>query len=213
MKKLFLGLALFVAAIAPAIPVTGLPYEAVRVVSFEGEKYCSAVVIEPGKALTASHCLRKHMEIDGLPVDRITAAADERDIAVVIVPGLKCPCAQRGVRPAKGDQVIAVGFPADREGERVISPAARVRYVGPLNVEFPNLPFDPREMKQEYIVTDAAIITHGYSGGALFAIQNGEWRFIGVNAIGVPEGPCVPYVGCGKEIGSGFVPVDIAKDF
>lgn len=211
MKLLLAALAVAM-LLTVAIPTHGasLPFEAVRVLSVGEMKYCSAVVIEPEVALTAGHCLQRHMKVDGKKVDVIVAPADGKDIAVLQVPGLQCPCVSRGVRPAEGDQVLAVGYPVDREGNRNISPVARVKAVGRIADIVPNLPETP-DSNETYIVTDAAIIDHGDSGGGLFAMQDGEWRVIGINAIGIPEGPCKPFVGCGKEIGSGFVPVDLAE--
>lgn len=203
--------AVTVGAPATSRPVDGLPYEAVRVVAAEDVQLCSAVTVAPGRALTAKHCLQRGMTVDGYKVEKIVTSAGYDDIAVLHVPGLVCPCVAPGVRPAKGDQVIAVGFPADREGNRAISAVARVHSVGALRESFPALPW--REAEEHFIVSDAPIITHGDSGGGLFSLQDGEWKVIGINAIGVPAGPCLPFVGCGPEIGSGFVPVDLAEKF
>jgi S1-C subfamily serine protease len=208
MKFILLCLAIFATA-AGARP-GGLPYEAVRAITdSDGAKFCSAVVVAPGLAFTAQHCVTQGLRVDGRQVSTIVMSGDYKDIAVLHVTGLQCPCVPLGVRPAKGDQVLAVGFPVDREGERTISPVAQVRFVGPLKEVVPFLGEFPQAL-DDYIITDAAIITHGYSGGALLAMQNGEWKVVGINAIGIPEGPCVPFLGCGKEIGSGFVPVDVA---
>lgn len=213
MKYLALGLAVAFAALATAIEAApGFPHAAVRAVSVDDTKFCSAVVVAPGVALTAGHCLQRNLQVDGRKVESVKLPVDGKDIAVLRVPGLKCPCVARGVRPVKGDQVIAVGFPVDREGNRVVSPVARVTAVGPLQSVAPSFPDSPHAA-EHYIVTDAAIIDHGDSGGGLFAMQQGQWKVIGINAIGIPEGPCRPWIGCGKEVGSGFVPVDVAEKF
>jgi S1-C subfamily serine protease len=215
MKLVALVLAVVaILAVGPVQSTDSLPYDTVRMVRLQDHQHCSAVVIAPGIALTAAHCLQRHITVDGLKVDGIVAPADDKDIAVLRVPGLKCPCAVRGVRPAKGDQVLAVGFPANRDGEQAISPVARVRSVGELRLEFPFLA-DMEESAEHFIVTDAPIVSHGDSGGALFSMQNGSWKVVGITAIGIPdpEVPCMPFVGCTKEIASGFVPVDLAEKF
>jgi S1-C subfamily serine protease len=221
MKLIVLGLLAVVfatgaARLSPDVSVkagSGFPLEAVRAISdSDGSKFCSSVVIAPGVALTAKHCVAADLRVDSRKVSKIVMPADYKDIAVLHVPGLVCPCVPLGVRPAKGDQVLAVGFPVDRNGERTVSPVARIRYVGALKEEFGILGDFPQAL-EDYIITDAAIITHGYSGGALLAMQGGEWKVVGINAVGVPEGPCVPFLGCGKEVASGFVPVDVAKGF
>jgi S1-C subfamily serine protease len=204
-------LAVVLAVVTVVAVPSPLPHQAARKVTTGGEAYCSAVVISPGVALTAGHCLRRPMEVDGIKVTTVVAHANTTDVAVLRVPGLKCPCVALGVRPAKGDQVLAVGFPGDRDGERVISPVARVKFVGALRGSEFGFLGDMPDMDDPYIVTDAAIVTNGDSGGALLAMQGGEWKVVGITAIGIPEGPCLPFVGCGKEIASGFVPVDQAE--
>jgi S1-C subfamily serine protease len=191
--------------------VDTLPADAVRVVAVEDTKFCSAVVIAPGVALTAGHCLQRNLTVDGLKVDVVVTAPDGKDIAVLRVPGLECPCAERGVRPAQGDKVLAIGFPVDREGNRIVSPEAGVQAVGALRLVAPSFPPSPHA-DEDYIRTDAAIIDHGDSGGGLFARQNGVWKVVGINALGIPEGPCTMF-SCGKEVGSAFVPVDVADKF
>lgn len=209
---------LLLAALAAALLFTvavpanaGPPFEAVRAItSAVSGNICSAVVVEPGVALTAAHCLQRGLSIDGFAVYSITAFGDSKDIARLNVPGLSCPCAATGSRPAVGDQVLAAGFPLAAEGARVVSPVARVAFIGNVRQYIPDF---PGELSNEtYIITDAAIIDHGDSGGALFSLRDGEWRVVGINAIGVPDvSSCMPFVGCAKEIGSGFVPADLVE--
>lgn len=216
MKKLFavVSAALLFAALSVQSSIAP-PFDAVRVVSKDGDKFCSAVVIKPDVAITAAHCLQNGMMVDGIAAQSVEMWLTTKDIAVLHVPGLECPCATPGARPAKGDQVLAVGFPADREGERVVSPVARVASVGPLREALPVIvnPADP-QLDAHYIVTDANIINAGDSGGALFSMQDGEWRVVGINAIGIPDpSSCQPWAGCSKYLSSGFVPVDLAEAF
>lgn len=215
MKKLFAAATALILVALPVQSSIAPPFDAVRVVSNDGNKYCSAVVIKRNVAITAAHCLQNGMAVDGLPAQSVEMWLTHKDIAVLHVPGLKCPCATPGVRPAKGDQVLAVGFPAAGGGERVVSPVARVTHVGALRDALPVIgdPTNPM-LDAHYIVTDANIINAGDSGGALFSMQNGEWRVIGINAIGIPDpSSCRPWVGCEKYLSSGFVPVDLAEAF
>jgi hypothetical protein len=191
------------------------PFGAVRVVSKGDTKFCSAVVVSPGVAITAAHCLQNGMAVDGLGAQSVERWLTNKDIAVLHVYGLKCPCAKLGARPAKGDQVLAVGFPADREGEQAISAVARVASVGALRDALPAI-FDQTDptLDSIYIVTDTNIINPGDSGGALFSMQDGEWRVIGINAIRISDpSSCNPFIGCSRYLSSGFVPVDLVNPF
>jgi hypothetical protein len=185
------------------------PVESVRVVtSSEGDKYCSAVVIAPNFALTARHCTAIGMAIDGIVVAYISVAGSQAvDIALVNVPGLKCPCAALGGRPVYGTRVVAIGFPGRLEGERRMTEAATVNYIGSAITIAPWMAH-PLSINGVFIFTDKAIIDSGDSGGGLFAFQGGQWVLVGINAIGVPQAS-----GSKAEQSSGFTPVDAAAAF
>lgn len=206
MKKLIVALALFLASFLAAAQ----PADTVRVVQdADSDKICSAVVVAPGVALTARHCLSTGMAVDGLAADHVRAPASAYvDIAVVIVPGLKCPCAVIGGRPIHGATVVAIGYPTALEGARRTTEPARVNYVGTIATIAPWMSH-PIAANAVFIVTDKPIIQSGDSGGGLFTIQNGQWVLVGINAVGVP----VSAAQRDKEQASGFTPVDLGSKF
>lgn len=111
-----LALVLFSAAPQAAMaPITEqIAFASVRKVvvgeaPFQGA--CSAVVISPGAAYTAKHCLREVLTVDGLPVTEAYSVPN-KDLGLLTVPGLRCPCTKfRKVAPQRGDKLFAVGFP------------------------------------------------------------------------------------------------------
>lgn len=218
MKYLTAAIYAFAAAVllTVALPTHGSnlpPVDAVRLMTVEGEHACSAVVIAPNVALTAGHCLRPddEMRVDGKLVTVVKFPAG-KDIAVLRVPGLACPCVSFGVKPQKGDQIIAVGYPGDREGEREVSAVARVKDVTELNNVWPlPEPLPAKVGDDEYIFSDP-VIRPGYSGGAAFSMQDGEWRVVGINAISIGQPGTCNFFGCAEWLYSGYVPVEQVKD-
>lgn len=117
---------------------------------------CSAVMIAPGRAMTAKHCT--DMPAPKLIVNGreyvVTEAysRSDADIAVLIVPGAPCPCAPMGARPVQQDEpVTAVGYPFG---------AIQVLVSGPVQgralIE-----------GQEYIISTVRVAP-GMSGGGVF---------------------------------------------
>jgi hypothetical protein len=206
-----LAAALLLTVALPTHPAENeLPTASVRVVATaETDKVCSAVVIAPGYALTARHCLSAGMSVDGIVVDAVTLpAVTTKDIALLHAPGLRCPCATLGGRPAIGTRVVAVGFPHTLKGEQRISESANVTYIGSPVTLAPWLAPYALVVNSVFIFTNKAILASGDSGGGLFAVQGGRWVLVGINAIGLPAAPH-------KELeqASGFTPVDFAVPF
>jgi S1-C subfamily serine protease len=204
----FLKLAVAVAVLFLAGCVrTGvvLPTETVRIIRVGESQMCSAVVIRPGVALTARHCLSQGITVDGKPVAFVVAPMDEgKDIAVISAPGLECPCALVGRRPAVGDKIVAVGFPGGAEGRQDVS-AGTVRAVGSVAEIAPWIAEHPLAA-HTFILSDVPMLEGGESGGGLFAVQDGKWRLVGINVIGVPSAPMYG----APELASGFTPLDFA---
>jgi S1-C subfamily serine protease len=212
-KRLAAGAVLLIAALLLSGSSTiAPPYKAVRMITnADGAQRCSAVVIKPGMAYTARHCLDEGgIYVDGHRVEEaITYRATTPDVAVIFAPGLECPCADVGVSPAVGDQTLAVGFAGTLNGEYRITEVGTVKHVGPLNVFAPWIGEENGDFATaQYIITNP-IIEPGDSGGALFSMQNGEWRLVGITSIGLYEpASCVPFFGCATLLASGFVPVE-----
>lgn len=208
MKFLFVLAAALLMTVA--VPTQAAPADTVRAIAnAETDKVCSAVVIAPDYALTARHCLSADMSVDGIVVDSVTLPASKfKDIALILAPGLRCPCATLGGRPAVGTRVVAVGFPGKLNGERRISEPASVTYIGSAVILAPWFRL-PESISGVFIFTDKPIISNGDSGGGLFAVQGGRWVLVGINSIGLPASPTDRE----REQASGFTPVDIAASF
>ena len=130
---------------------------------YEEGASCSAVMIAPGLARTAAHCLKMTspvVTIDGYDY-RVTEgyAASPRDVAVLIIPGAPCPCARVADTALEiGDPVVAAGYPNGI--------ALTVTY-GEMQARVV-LPQDG----QEYLLVTARAMP-GHSGGGVFN-QYGE---------------------------------------
>jgi S1-C subfamily serine protease len=216
MKRLFAVVGAVLALFTVPASSDSFPHATVRHLLLEGEQHCSAVVIRPGKVLTAKHCLAAAdapamLTVDGLPAVG-GAIIDSADIASLDIPGVQCPCAEVGKLPKVGDSVIAVGFGFGDEPEkaRTISPVGRVFMVDLLKKFLPSAEGDPLG-EALYIIVDAPIVQPGDSGGGLFARQDGRWKLVGINSLLLfrPDSPeCNPFFGCrGRGDASGFVPI------
>ena len=124
----------------------------------DGMQTCSAVMLAPGRAVTAAHCTdmtTPTLEVNGVkyPVTEAYANTD-RDLAILIVPGAPCPCATVGtIAPNEGDGVAVVGYPYG---------IARVVTYGEVQARIVN-----SEDKREYVLTTASGAP-GNSGGGVF---------------------------------------------
>lgn len=160
------------------------PAATVRKMHSDGQFVCSAVVIAPGKALTAKHCIAngEGTHVDGKRIEMMRFSPTQ-DLAALEVPGLECPCAVVDrAPPAVKSTVRIVGYPSGvlEDIERV------VLAVGPASDVFPELNVDDRPR-----IWTPPGIRMGFSGGGTFARRDGVWRLVGVNSVFV--GPRTPF--------------------
>lgn len=129
---------------------------------------CSAVVIAPGVALTAKHCVDSipEMKVDGKAVVGSVSHLTQ-DISRLTVPGLDCPCVDVStVAPQRDETVIVVGW---LYGDMLIT--SRGEYGGV---------FTNPDDKQGYGIY-MGLVGHGMSGGGVFRVfVTGEVRLVGI---------------------------------
>lgn len=126
---------------------------------------CSAVVVAPGYALTALHCEQAiDPKVDGHPVT-VWRKFSAKDIAVVKVPGLACPCASAGAKALAGERVSAIGFPYN---------------IG-LLLSYGESQGDVIYDDETYLLHTAATMP-GMSGGGVFVIREGRVWLVAITS-------------------------------
>ena len=130
----------------------------------------SAVVVAPEIALTAGHCAdipSPQLELENgllLPAESVYALKD-RDLAVMIVPGLECPCAFIDYdHPALKDEIAyAVGYPFN------LIQILTTGYIQGRDIED----------SSEYLLSTTPLAP-GNSGGGLFVVRDGYAYLVGI---------------------------------
>ena len=89
---------------------------ALRLKTSEFTITCTAVMLQPERAITANHCTRDDtllLTINGKEYPVLESYANpDRDLAILIVPNAPCPCAYIRVKPAQLDEeIVLVGYP------------------------------------------------------------------------------------------------------
>lgn len=177
MARLLAALLAAVSLFASAAAAAQDPYATVRPIARGLQTMCSAVVVAPGRALTAQHCIMdgEATHVDGLP---ITGAkyADGQDLALIEAPGLACPCAVVDKRlPPKDATARVIGFPRGVKEQLDV----RVYGTGDMSIAFgPNWP----DSGTRHLFTSPGI-RPGYSGGGTFVQRNGKWKLVAINSI------------------------------
>lgn len=137
----------------------------------------SVVVVAPDYALTAAHVAIMSEEqkvlIDGLPIIKYWIDRGN-DIALLHVPGLKCPCAPIGVNAEVLDKVVAAGYPLGH----LFSTEGRVQSYEMTEIRYIKFPLNRTSMSLR-VLSDTQIAP-GASGGGLFSYQLFRWRLVGI---------------------------------
>jgi S1-C subfamily serine protease len=142
---------------------------------------CGAVMVAPGRALTATHCLARpdaKLHIDGTVYPVFTGyALPGKDVSIIIVPGAPCPCAPvRGTPGIEGEWVVVVGFPYD---------VAKVTTYGEVQARITN-----PEDGQDYVLATAPVAP-GNSGGGVYDLKG---NLLGISSASDPRGQMALYV-------------------
>lgn len=147
---------------------------------------CSGVVIAPDKVLTAAHCADEDVvqdqRMNNLRVELATTIPGV-DAAVLVVPGIQCPCAtttQPDTTP--GTRTRTGGFPGGKWADVTFE----VKETVPAATWF-------ADESGDYVVTLGAL-RGGASGSGAWQQVGDQWMLVGV------------YVASGME-GSAFVPL------
>jgi hypothetical protein len=130
---------------------------------------CSAVVVAPGLALTAQHCkaVGDDMTVGGHAVAS-TRVYSKKDVMLLSVPGLVCPCATLGDAPAVvGEDVASIGYPM------AIGQVVAIG-LGQGHVIYNN----------EVYTLHTAYSGPGMSGGGLFVQRDGKAQLVALTSRG-----------------------------
>lgn len=138
-------------------------YREVRAASYQilmaTEGRCSGTMIAANTMLTAKHCIRAEMKVNGKNATLLKVS--QYGDAVLLSVDIPCPCITIAERMVPIDyKIIAVGYPANL----AIQTADEGRYQG---------------LEIDRDVFSAAVMK-GKSGGGIFAKINNEWRLVGV---------------------------------
>jgi S1-C subfamily serine protease len=147
------------------------------------DSFCTVVVIAPEKALTAKHCVPQGLAEDApeivvrkdgheFKVTSVMHDAQGRDLALIKVEGLGCPCAIPAEFPALQDEaVMIVGYPYG------IGPITTFGHV--------QIRTGLQDWDEHTYLLVTAKAGPGNSGGPLFVIRNGQPYLIGIVVLGI----------------------------
>lgn len=126
---------------------------------------CSAVVVAPGLAMTALHCEQAfEPKVDGHAVSRWIKFSS-KDVALVTVPGLTCPCAILSTPAPAGERLAAIGFP----------------YGIGLTVSYGESQGDVFYEGERYLHHTAPTAS-GMSGGGVFVVREGRTWLVAITS-------------------------------
>jgi S1-C subfamily serine protease len=139
---------------------------------------CSVVIISPNVVISAKHCMdipQMVVQRQGGPAHPVVAfnTHNTKDLAVLTVPMIGCPCARTtDVRAEMDELAYAVGFPYG---------IGNVLTVGHIQGRV----FTPDG--QEYLLATPNV-NPGVSGGGLFVVRGDMVFLVGILVMMTPEG-------------------------
>jgi S1-C subfamily serine protease len=157
---------------SPIDELNALRQQTVLIDLADGTGTCSGVMVAPATVLTAAHCVPndiKVIKVKGLAVEQAVSNS-EADIAILTVPGLKCPCASVATqRPRVDTELVAIGYPM-----RMAEYLTEGRLMG--NIIDPQAP----DLVRAHFMATSIPLAFGNSGGPVFARIDGKWQVVGV---------------------------------
>lgn len=147
-------------------------------------RFCSLVVVAPDTAMTAAHCNAapqastiqngKRLQITLWDLDPAG-----RDLALLTIPGLECPCVPVGSKDdlVVGDPTVVFGYPF---GGPLV--ATEGTYLSSRDVLVSNETSPPSYTTYSVLVTAGAIFG-GNSGGGLFVVRDSRAYLIGIAVV------------------------------
>lgn len=125
---------------------------------------CSGVIVGKDTVLTAGHCVvGEQITVGDVPA-KVLKVDKEKDLALLTVPGISCPCAPIEVKNLQIDSpIVTIGFPL---GGPQIATEGRVQTTW------------VDEMPIYEVITSP--VSYGNSGGGVFQKQDGEWVLVGI---------------------------------
>lgn len=150
----------------------------------------SIVVIAPGYALTANHVVHDN-KMKGVELRYYVILGDKKlEVKVVkynkstdmaLIHGdFKCPCAPIAKKdPALDDEVVTVGYPLYGVYNLQFASVGRVQGET-------SFAYQPKNSNLHTVFVSTASAAPGNSGGGSFALEDGEYKLVGiVDAIGL----------------------------
>jgi hypothetical protein len=156
-----------------AVPTQSTPNGAEARPYVRAVNICSVVMIAPGFALTADHCVNDPSELRLSPngtVPVVVARGDDNlDYALLAYPQAEapCPCVRLAASEAQVDEpVFIVGYP--RMLGQVVTLGASQGV------------FDNERMPYGRRLVTTAQVAGGNSGGGVFVYRDGQFQLVGV---------------------------------